>query len=803
MQYQIRCPNCGTRQGVGLKEAGREIVCPSCTDPFAVPITGITAGTTSDGLWVKRRVGGGYVSDLFEATRIKDDEKLLLKVLCPLLTGEPDLLREYLDGIQKVMEVSHPNIVAPLQTGPLLGHVFIAFPPLAGICLDVYVTENGPMAEREVLKMAVKIARALDHANRGHHLLHHALKPANLLLDEQSQIKVLDLNQQRLLLATSTPGLQRLAGAPPNYFSPEQIEGRAELDCRSDIYALGCTLFFLTTGQPPFPGDDVAEVFGLHLQAPPPAPSSVKGTLTPAFDELVAKMLAKDRDARYQTWEEVIAAIHTASAASTEQVTQTKLRLAVQPKNYYADTAPPAAAAASPPAAAPARAAAAEEGNMLSGLGIPGVSQLSPLHLKILLWTAFGALAVIVFCLSVLINRQGTRHGAQLPAPPKNLQAQELEVKQKELFDQGMKAANAKPLDAAKAIRLLQQARDLDTRSSSGKHAQEEITRLQTGAAPSSTKPAGSAPPSSTKPAASAPPSSAKPARPASLAPIVAPQRLVGTRPTASSEADRQPAKQAFDGYLKTCWASKANDVEWLKVDLGGPCTLTDMELYWAPAYAQSYFIEVSPDDKAWTTVHTQPKGAGGQEKITVPNVPARYVRLTSTARALPSGYALNEWELYGVTLTPAAAPATPQRVHLVNATASTENDNAGAGNAIDDAAGTKWVTRGDAEAQWLIVDCGGTYALQEVNLKWGDSYAKSYGLAVSLNNKDWTPIYTQADGQGKNEKIKLAGQTARYLRLTLNARAKPTGYSLFECEVYGLPPPAAPAPRVPSTASH
>ena len=194
----------------------------------------------------------------------------------------------------------HRSVAAVFHLGVEDGHVYCAMEAIDGETVESVVQRTGPMRPRVAVRVAVQVAGALAAAER-QNLVHRDLKPANIMLlgaqDEDGPVvKVIDFGLVRPAVRSAEGGEEMVAGfsGTPQFASPEQIEGRA-LDIRSDLYSLGCTLWFLLTGMPPFMGA-ATHVFAQHLYSEPPW-DELRG-LPKQLRRVLARLLEKDPDQR-------------------------------------------------------------------------------------------------------------------------------------------------------------------------------------------------------------------------------------------------------------------------------------------------------------------------------------------------------------------------------------------------------------------------------------------------------------------------------------------------------------------------
>jgi len=265
---------------------------------------------------VTGRVGSGGMGVVYEAEDLNLGRKVALKFLPPLLARDQNALDRFLLEARTASALNHPNIctiyaVEKSGEGPD-AQSFLAMELLEGQNLDQKLY-SGPLSTGPLLDIAIQLADALDAAHaKG--IIHRDIKPANIFLTARGQVKVLDFGLAKL----SRPELQmETIGATqdspsPNltspgatvgtiaYMSPEQARGE-ELDTRSDLFSLGTVIYQMATGKQPFSGATSAVVFHAILELDPPSALQLNATLAPKLQEIIEKLLEKDRDLRYQS----------------------------------------------------------------------------------------------------------------------------------------------------------------------------------------------------------------------------------------------------------------------------------------------------------------------------------------------------------------------------------------------------------------------------------------------------------------------------------------------------------------------
>jgi serine/threonine protein kinase len=257
-----------------------------------------------------QRVGGGGGGEVYKAWHAKMDRWVAVKVLHAEMLNQPELVVRFYREIEAVGQLSHPHIVLAYDAGPADATHFLAMEFLDGTDLGRLVKEYGPLSLADAQSFIRQAASGLQYIHeRG--LVHRDIKPSNLLLVNNAKgqltIKILDLGLARLLRRAS--GEPATAITRPNstlmgtvdYLAPEQAVDSHQVDIRADIYSLGCTFFYLLTGQPPFPGGSETVKLMRHQFAPIPNVRTLRPDVPEGVALTIAKMLAKEPKERFQT----------------------------------------------------------------------------------------------------------------------------------------------------------------------------------------------------------------------------------------------------------------------------------------------------------------------------------------------------------------------------------------------------------------------------------------------------------------------------------------------------------------------
>jgi len=219
-----------------------------------------------------------------------------LKILKPKYARDPQFTARFLNEATIAGELRHPNIIRILDAGQDGEVVYFAMPRLSA-SLDARLEASAALPEPEVTRAARDVALGMAFAHDGG-IVHRDIKPQNILFDAEGTAVLTDFGIARTIASyVSVTGKQVTIGTP-HYISPEQARG-LPLDGRTDIYALGVTMYRAATGELPFRAGDWFELARLHVEEPPEPPRRRRPELSRAFEKVVLTCMAKDRDERY------------------------------------------------------------------------------------------------------------------------------------------------------------------------------------------------------------------------------------------------------------------------------------------------------------------------------------------------------------------------------------------------------------------------------------------------------------------------------------------------------------------------
>jgi beta-lactam-binding protein with PASTA domain/predicted Ser/Thr protein kinase len=248
-------------------------------------------------------LGYGGMSEVHSGRDTRLGRDVAVKVLRADLARDPQFQMRFRREAQNAAALNHPAIVAVYDTGEVhsdfgpLPYIVMEF--VDGQTLREIVKTTGPMSQQKVIEVMADVCAALDFSHR-HNIIHRDVKPANIMINRAGAVKVMDFGIARALGEGQNVTQTAAVIGTAQYLSPEQARGEA-VDARSDVYAVGCVLFELLTGEPPFTGDSPVAVAYQHVREDPRAPSDLNPEISPALDAVILKALSKNPANRYQS----------------------------------------------------------------------------------------------------------------------------------------------------------------------------------------------------------------------------------------------------------------------------------------------------------------------------------------------------------------------------------------------------------------------------------------------------------------------------------------------------------------------
>ncbi len=308
---------------------------------------------------IQERIGEGGMGIVYRAVQRSMARTIALKVLAPKYAAKPKFVDQFVREARAAGTLNHPNIIQVHDVGEENGLHFFSMEYVDGpTCMQI-LRDQGPMAPGDALEVAKQVAKALEYAH-GQRLIHQDIKPDNIMINGQGQVKLADLGISKTFDEAEAESAPKRVMGTPHYMAPEAALGK-KIDHRVDLYSLGTTLYHLLTGKTPYAGTSATEVLKMQVMDPFPAIRDINPTVPEQVCALVERMAAKAPEDRYQTAAEVVEEIRRLESGLGLQAERIAGGDSMVLRRYAAERLPGDAANRTPtsgeavPAAAPAR----------------------------------------------------------------------------------------------------------------------------------------------------------------------------------------------------------------------------------------------------------------------------------------------------------------------------------------------------------------------------------------------------------------------------------------------------------------
>ncbi|MGZ8603769.1 MAG: Stk1 family PASTA domain-containing Ser/Thr kinase [Actinomycetota bacterium] len=246
---------------------------------------------------VERELGRGGMAKVYLGKDTVLGRTVAVKILAPQFADDPNFVTRFRREAQAAARISNQNLVSVFDTGSDDGVHFIVMEYVEGRTLAQFLTGGGRIMPDRAIDIAMDVCRALSAAH-AQGLVHRDIKPGNIMLDDRGDVKVTDFGIARVVTTAETVAQTAAVLGTASYLSPEQAQGQP-VDGRTDIYSLGCVLFEMVTGRPPFLGDSPVAVASKQVLEQPTPPSRLNPDVSPDLDAVILRALAKNPENRY------------------------------------------------------------------------------------------------------------------------------------------------------------------------------------------------------------------------------------------------------------------------------------------------------------------------------------------------------------------------------------------------------------------------------------------------------------------------------------------------------------------------
>ncbi len=310
------CPKCSTVIDLEEDEPASPGVCETCGTSLHAPSSLFSEGAVIGDFILQRKLGSGAMGTVYLSHQISLERPVALKILHRHLAEDRRYVERIMKEARTAASFNHPNLIQAYAVGEENGICFLAMEYVEGRSLEDLLAEVTRLSADHAADIICQVAAGLHAAWTRARIVHGDIKPENLMVSQDDVVKIADMG-------LATPGIQDLENfeystevtGSPCYMSPEMILGQP-VDNRSDLYSLGITFFQAVTGVLPFEGRDALDVASKHICAEIPPPLEIVPELPERIAEIICKLMAKDPRDRYQSSEDLIAALKVGEMAT-------------------------------------------------------------------------------------------------------------------------------------------------------------------------------------------------------------------------------------------------------------------------------------------------------------------------------------------------------------------------------------------------------------------------------------------------------------------------------------------------------
>lgn len=336
---KLRCPECKTVHTLGFEPKSDQHITCFCGAKFTCEDSvlpeeirqdeAIESGTLIGRCKIVRKLGEGAMGSVYLAEHMTLSISVAIKVMAPKYSAVEEFKQRFYREAQIAAKLNHPNIVRVLDCGNEDGLLYLIMEYIDGGDVQQTLSTKGRLDIDEVKEIALCVASALSAAAK-HHIVHRDIKPENIMVSEGTY-KLADLGLAKQELGQSPVEdanltQVRIGMGTPLYMSPEQAVDAKSCDGRSDIYALGATMYHLLCGRPPFPGKTTYEILTQHIKGSCSPPGKINPDVPPQLEKIIGRCMMKRPEDRYQTADDLWAALDSCASPATQKSSAAKKR---------------------------------------------------------------------------------------------------------------------------------------------------------------------------------------------------------------------------------------------------------------------------------------------------------------------------------------------------------------------------------------------------------------------------------------------------------------------------------------------
>jgi len=300
---RFQCPHCQGIVAAEEWEPGSATMCAYCAKEVKMPEERLSPGAVLGDFLLVRKLGAGGMGVVFLAHQLSLDRPAAIKVLNAEFSQEAESVQAFVREARSAAKINHPNIVQAYAVGEEDGIFYFAMEFLDGKTMKEELQEKGKIDSKKAAEIIMQVAEALDCAWREQKLIHHDIKPDNIMQCANDRVKLADLGLSGTFGDDADDDSDEVVGTP-QYISPEQLTG-VVTDTRSDIYSLGATFYHLVTGEFPYKGENTEEIAKQHVYGTLTPPKNIVPQLPQELNDIIVKMMKKKPEERFQNCAEL------------------------------------------------------------------------------------------------------------------------------------------------------------------------------------------------------------------------------------------------------------------------------------------------------------------------------------------------------------------------------------------------------------------------------------------------------------------------------------------------------------------